>query len=170
MRSAAAPERPTHYKITLDEDYLRAELHDWKTADETQKFLGIVAGTGKVLHCGRFFIAVHSSMSRSMLDKSSFLAQLKPLGTAPEHKIAVLGDALDPASADECIQQFTQQHDVNVRAFADEETALQWVRDRRLGRDRRHERGQRIEWDRRLGRDRRPIQNRPNGQAVELRV
>ncbi len=152
------------YKINLDAGYLRAQLHNRGTVEEMQMFLDTVARTGKVLACGRFLISVDASIPMSMLEQSAFLAQLNELGVRPAHKVAVLGHAQHPGTADDCVEAFARQPGMNVRGFADEAAALQWVRNRREEQDRRHGQTPRLDQPLRLGQDRR------NGQVNEWTI
>lgn len=145
--------RRASYKISLDAGYLRAQLHDRGTLEEMQMFLSTVARTGKVLACGRFLISVDTSIPMSMLEWSAFSAHLNQLGASPAHKVAVLGAALHPGAADEYIDPLAQR--MNVRTFADEAAALQWVRNRRQEQGRRHGQTPRLDQPLRFGQDRR---------------
>jgi hypothetical protein len=138
----------------MDEGYLRADLHNRKTADETQMFLNAVAGASKVLECGRVLVSVHSSIPMSVRETSEFLTHLNRLGASHPHKVAVLGAALGPDVMD---THGGASAPILVRGFADEAAATQWVRDRRHGHDRRN--GQ----ERRLGHD------SAQGQDLRLR-
>ncbi len=158
IASPPAPEHRARYQIALDAGYLRAELHHRSTTAEMQIFLSTVAGTSKVLGCGRVLISVHSSNPVSMLERYTFLAHLNRLATSPAHKVAIVSAALNPDIADEYIEPFAKQQGVNVRGFADEAAALRWVKDRRYGQDRRVEQHRRHGQDWRLGQDRRYCQ------------
>lgn len=134
----ASPQGAGHrarYKITLDAGYLRAELRNRRTAEETRLFVSTVAAASKVLECGRVLISVNSSIPMSMLERSVFFAHLDQLGASAAHKVAVVDDALNPGAAGEYLEPFAQR--VNVRRFADEAAALQWFRDRRHWQERR---------------------------------
>ena len=131
------PESRARYKITLDGGCLRAEFRNRGTTEDMEKFLWTVAATSKVLEQGHVLISVDSANPLSMLERSIFFARLNDLWQRPSHKVAVLGDSVNPGTPHAYVRSFAEQHGVNVRSFDDETTALQWVMDRRLGRDRR---------------------------------
>jgi hypothetical protein len=128
-----------------------------------ETFLRTVAATCLVLDQGRVLISVDSANPLSRLDRSVLFVRLHELWQSPSHKVAVLGDGAEAGVPHAYVKAFAAQHRVNMRSFDDEETALQWVKDRRLGRDRRFEQERRLrqEWrqterrsflhDRRLG-------------------
>ena len=134
MTSPSVPAGRARYKITMDEGYLRADLHNRRTADETQMFLNAIAGVSKVLECGRVLVSVHSSVPMSLRETSAFVTHLNRLGASHGHKVAVLGAALNPDVIQTNGEALAQ---IAVRGFADEAAATQWVRDRRHGHDRR---------------------------------
>jgi len=132
------PDSRARYKITLDHGCLRAEFRNRGTTEDMEKFLWTVAATSKVLEQGRVLISVDSSNPISILERSIFFARLNELWQRPTHKVAVLGGAAELDAPHAYVKSLAEQHGVNVRSFDDEVTALQWVKDRRLGRDRRH--------------------------------
>ena len=151
MALPPVPGRPARYKITLDAGCLRAELRNRGTTEDMETFLRTVAATCLVLEQGRVLISVDLSNSLSRLDRSVFFARLNELWQSPSHKVAVLGDGAESGVPHAYVKSLAAQHGVNVRSFDDETTALQWVRDRRLGRDRRHAERRSFRHERRRG-------------------
>lgn len=143
------PESRARYKITLDAGCLRAELRNRGTTEDMETFLRTVAATCLVLDQGRVLISVDSSNPLSRLDRSVLFARLNEVWRSPSHKVAVLGDGAEFGVPHAYVKSFAVQHGVNVRSFDDEATALQWVRDRRLGRDRRFGQERRARQERR---------------------
>ena len=131
------PESRARYKITLDGGCLRAELRNRGTVEDMEAFLSTVAATCKVLDQGRVLIAIDSSDPISTLERLVYFAHLNRLWQSPSHKVAVLGDAAEPRAPHDRAKSIAEQYGVNVRSFDNEASALQWVRDRRLGWDRR---------------------------------
>lgn len=137
MQSPSEPESRARYKITLDDGYVRAELRNRRTAEEMELFLGTVAASCAVLERSHVLISVHSSNPMSMVERSVFFAHLSKLWSNPAHRIAILGDAVVPGIPHEYVKSLAQQNGAKVRGFENEAAALQWVRDRRRGQDRR---------------------------------
>ncbi len=132
------PELEPRYKITVEGGCLRAELRNHGTMEDMEAFLMTVAATCKVLDHGRVLISVDSdSRISSLLQQPMFSTYLNSLWSGPWHRVAVLGERADPQNASAHVDSFAQQRGIDVRSFDDEAAALQWMRDRRAGFDRR---------------------------------
>src|SRR5262245_55036581 len=118
------------YKITVEPDYLRAELFNRETMEETRAFLQIVA-TAALKH-GRssVLMSVHSSNPVFTVERSGFLAYFKKLAEDPEHRIALLGDSAELGISHQYVELIGHQHGVNVQSFRDEAAALRWIRNK----------------------------------------
>lgn len=116
------------YKITIEPDYLKAELFHRETMEETRTFLRIVA-TAVVKHGrSRVLMSVRSSNPIFTVERSGFLAHFKRLAEDPEHKIALLGDSEELGISHQYVELIGRQHGLNVQAFGDEAAALRWIR------------------------------------------
>ncbi len=81
------------YKVTIQPAYLKAELFNRETMEETREFLQIVAGAAMRHQRSSVLICVHSSNPVFTVERSGFLAYFRRLATDPSHKIALLGDS-----------------------------------------------------------------------------
>lgn len=114
------------YQITAAADYLKAELFDRQTAEETQQFLSALLAECIRQDCFRVLISVRSSRPIFSVEKyglSSFIE------TALRHssKIAVLADSTEVRIAHEYAVMLARLRGVNVRAFRDEAAAAEWL-------------------------------------------
>jgi len=116
------------YKITVEPDYLRAELFNRETMDETREFLQIVASAAVKHQRSQVLMSVHASNPVFTVERSGFLAYFKKLIADPSHKIALLGDSVELGISHEYIELIGRQHGVNVQSFQDEAKALQWFK------------------------------------------
>jgi len=116
------------YKITIEPEYLRAELFNRETMDETREFLQLVTSAAAKNQRSRVLISVHSSNPVFTVERSGFLAYFKKLTADPSHKIALLGDSVELGISHEYIELIGRQHRAEVRSFQDEAEALQWVK------------------------------------------
>ena len=116
------------YKITIEPEYLSAELFNRESMDETREFLQVVAGAAIKHQRSRVLISVHSSNPVFTVERSGFLAYFKKLTADPSHKIALLGDSVELGISHEYIELIGRQHGVEVRSFQDEAEALQWFK------------------------------------------
>ena len=115
------------YKITIEPEYLKAELFNRETMEETRTFLQIVAGSAVKHGRSRVLMSVRSSNPVFTVERSGFLAYFKKLTENPEHKIALLGDSEELGISHQYVELIGRQHGVNVQAFRDEAAALQWI-------------------------------------------
>lgn len=115
------------YQITDAPDYLKAELFDRQTAEQTREFLDAVAGECIKRQHYRVLISVRSSRPVFSVEKyglSSFL----DLALKYSGRIAVLADAPEIRLAQEYVAMLARLRGVNVRTFRDEASAVQWLR------------------------------------------
>ena len=109
------------YQITAEAGYLRAELFNRETVEETRAFLRAVVREN----------AKHRRPCVLILVRVS-----KPIFQVVPHRLI------------EYIELLARQRRLNVRSFRDEPAALQWLKDQRKAEDRR-QRSDRREQERR---------------------
>lgn len=116
------------YKITVEPEYLRAELFNRETMEETRAFLQLVASSALKHVRSRILISVHSSNPVFTVERSGFLAYFRNLAADSEHRIALLGDSEELGISHQYVELIGRQHGVNVQSFRDEAGALQWIK------------------------------------------
>jgi len=114
------------YKITIEPDYLWAELFNRETMEETREFLQLVASAAMKHKRSRVLMSVRSSNPVFTVERSGFLAYFRKLSADPSHKIALLGDSEELGISHQYIELIGRQHGVNVRSFRDQAAALEW--------------------------------------------
>jgi hypothetical protein len=119
------------YKITVEPDYLRAELFNRETMQETREFLQLVAAAAMKHGRSRVLISVRSSNPVFTVERSGFLAYFRKLSADPSHKIALLGDSEELGISHQYIELIGRQQGVKVQSFRDEATAIQWFKTER---------------------------------------
>jgi len=116
------------YRITIEQNFFRAELVDRETVEETKDFLRAVAR-----HSTRHssvLIQVRSSKPIFQVEHHGLIDSFREIARSPTHQIALLADALDLQASHEYIELIARQHGLNVRSFASEAEALEWFRER----------------------------------------
>ena len=116
------------YKITVEPDYLRAELFNRETMEETREFLQIVAVSAIKHERSSVLISVRSSSPVFTVERSGFFAYFKRFAADPSHKIALLGDSVDLGISHQYVELIGRQNGANVRSFRNEAAALQWIK------------------------------------------
>jgi hypothetical protein len=127
------------HRITREADYLRAELFERNTPEETLEFLCAVIQEGMRQRCAHVLVFVRSSSTSVFaIQKYEVLTYFEQFKSDPSHKIAIVGNTLELGMTHDYIQTLSGRHGVNVKSFLDEAAALHWINDRRVGSDRRN--------------------------------
>ncbi len=116
------------YKITIKPNYLKADLFNRETVNETQEFFDIVAGTALQHKRSRILISVHSSSSLFTVERSGFFTHFRSVSRDPSHKIALVADTEELGFSHQYIEALGRQHGMNVRNFRDERLGLAWLK------------------------------------------
>ncbi len=114
------------YEITIHPSYLKADLYDRHTAEETRQFLEAVAADSIKNEKWRVLISVHSSSPIFTVEKyrlSSFIE----LAVKYAEKIALVADSREVRMAHEYAAVLVRMAGVNVRTFREESAAIAWL-------------------------------------------
>jgi len=122
------------YKITIEPDYLRAELFNRETMEETRAFLQIVASSAMKHARASILMSVRASNPVFTVERSGFLAYFRKLAENPDHRIALLGDSEELGISHQYVELIGRQHGVNVQSFRDEVAALKWIKHQAMAR------------------------------------
>ena len=140
MRGATrrgAPET-MQYRIAMERGFLRAELLERETAEETRRFLRAVVFESARHACSRVLVHVRSSKTIFTVERFGVLETFKKLASDPAHRIALLGDTVELGMSHDYVALLARQQGITLRNFQNEQQAIEWVRDRRQPEDRRH--------------------------------
>ena len=127
------------YKITAEPGYLRAELFERETVEETRAFLDAVVRNNANHRRSRVLILVRASKSIFQVVAHGLMECFEELSATVPGQIALVGDTRDLRLSHEYIEVIARQHGLNVRSFPDEAAALAWLNDRRQPHDRRRQ-------------------------------
>ena len=114
------------YQITVEPDYLKAELCNRQTAEETGEFLSVVAAECIKRQCYRVLISVRSSKPIFTVERYGLSAFIQ-LALRYSGRIAVLADGAEVRLAHEYAVMLARLRGVNVRTFRDESAAVEWL-------------------------------------------
>src|SRR2546426_1763227 len=137
------------YKITAEPGYLRAELFERETVEETRAFLDAVVRDNAIHRRTRVLILVRASKSIFQVVAHGLMECFEELSATAPGQIALVGDTRDLRLSHEYIEVIARQHGLNVRSFRDEAAALAWLNDRRQQHDRRQQQPERRRQERR---------------------
>jgi len=119
-------ESPMAYSITVEEDFVRAELVGRETVEETKEFLHAVARLSPT-HLS-FLIRIAASKSMFRLEQPGLIESFREVACSPAHRIALLADTMDLRVSHEYLELIARQHALNVRSFRSTEEAVRWLR------------------------------------------
>lgn len=115
------------FTIERADGYLRADLWDRQTAQETEAFLRALGDAALKHTAARVLICVHSSLPIFRVEQYGASAYLKELSGKPWFRVAVVADQADVLAAHQYIEVLAAQQGANLRSFADEEHAERWL-------------------------------------------
>ena len=124
-------------EITVEPGYLKAELFDRRTAEETRDALGAVMAAARKHGCSQILVSVHASRPIFQVERSGLLDCLKELGDMSRYRIALTGDSEELRLSQQYVESIAQRAGINVRSFSNQQAALEWFKDRRWLQDRR---------------------------------
>lgn len=136
------------YQLTVNPDYLEAELFNRQTGEETGAFLGAIADECIRRRLYRVLISVRSSKPIFTVEKYG-LSSFIELAVKYSGKIALLTDSPEVRIAHEYVVVLARLRGVNVRTFQDEAAAIVWLTNRRERPDRRRRQERRDQPERR---------------------
>lgn len=129
------PRSAMTYRITVEPDFVRAELRNRESVQEMGDFLrALVRHSAR---CARIVLQLRQSKPIFHVEQHGFLESLCEIARLPEHRIVLLADTADLQASHEYLELLARQRGVNVRSFRSEEEAMHWLRDRRQGLERR---------------------------------
>jgi hypothetical protein len=127
------------YKIAMERGFLRADLLERETAEETRRFLRAVVLESVKHGCSRILMHVRSSKTLFTVERYGVLETFKKLASDPAHRIALLGDTVELGLSHDYVALLARQQGISLRNFQNEWEAVEWVRDRRQRVDRRQQ-------------------------------
>ena len=115
-----------HYRISVEPGYLKAELFNRRTAEETRAFLVAVAAEGLKHGARRALLSVRDSVAIFSLERFGFSAFVE-LAEQMSDRIALAADSRELRLAQEYAAMMARWRGINVRTFRDEAAALDWL-------------------------------------------
>jgi hypothetical protein len=114
------------FRITVEPDFVRAELTSRQTVQETKDFLRALVRYSE--RQSRILIQVSASKPIFQVEQHGLLEYFKEIARTPFHQIALLADTRDLQVSHEYVEFVARQRGLNVRSCRFEAEALQWLR------------------------------------------
>ena len=123
--------------IIVDLDYLRVDLFNQRTAEETRDALAAVAAEARKHNSSQILISVHASRPMFEVEQRELPDYFRELGEVSKCRIALTGDSDEIRLSQQYIESLARRNRINIRSFPNEQAALLWFKDRRWSPDRR---------------------------------
>jgi hypothetical protein len=125
-RPLAARRGSVWHRICVEPGYLRSELFNRQTVEETRRFLDAVLAAALEHRLPLVLIRVRNSVPIFTVERYGFSHYLD-LAFKSKYRIALVGDTLELRIAHQYIATLARMRGVKLRAFADEAAALSWL-------------------------------------------
>src|SRR2546427_7373060 len=103
------------YQITMEGGFLRADLLDRETAEETRAFLQAVVSASMNHRCSRVLVHVRLSNPLFTVERHGVLTNLKKIASDSAHRIALLGDTLELGMSHDYVSLLGRQQGITRR-------------------------------------------------------
>jgi hypothetical protein len=124
-------------EITVERGYLKAELFDRNTPEETRDAFAAIAAAAREHGCPQILVSVRASRAITQVEQSRFLEAFREFGGMPKHRIALTGDSDELRLSQQYVESVARRNGINARSLPNEQAALDWLKDRRWTPDRR---------------------------------
>jgi hypothetical protein len=129
----SAHRRALRYLISLEEEYLRAELIDQESLRQTKAFLRAVFQASLENVRSRVLICARSPKPLPLAGCIAALPDVKRNAWYRSNKIAIVGNSARLGFPGDDIEARARGQGLNLSLFPDEAAALRWFHDRRQG-------------------------------------
>ena len=109
------------------ENYLRGDLYQRETVEETRQFLQAVAAEAVKTGVDRVLISVHSSRPIFRVEQFGLSELLQSVALRPTHRVATVADNYEGRLAQQYVVFRARQRGFNVRSFRSEDKAIAWL-------------------------------------------
>lgn len=126
-KALAARPSGVRHRIRAERDYLRAELVNRQTAEETRRFLDAVLAAAIEHRLPLVLIRVRNSVPIFTIERYG-LSDYLERAFKSKYRIALVGDTVELRIAHQYIATIARMRGVKLRAFADEGDGIAWLR------------------------------------------
>ena len=116
-------------RFTIEQvgSYIRGDLYERETAEETRQFLEALAAEALKRRVARILISVHSSRALFRAQESFVVPMFHLLAPLGGHRLALVADTRDVRLAQEYAAVSAVQKGLTVKCFAREDEAIAWL-------------------------------------------
>ena len=117
------------FVINQADGYLRGDLYERRTAEETREFLLAMAQAARTSRASRALISVHASQPVFRVQQYGLPEFLAILASRPDHRVAIVADDMAGRLCQQYVVTLAKLSNLNVESFTDERRAIAWLRD-----------------------------------------
>jgi hypothetical protein len=117
------------YKIEPCAGYLKAEMVERETAEETSEFVKAILSALQSHRIFKVLISIRSSRPVFKVDEWNLSGALEKVMGLPGLKVAFIADTKEISMSQEYIALLAQQRGLAFRAFSAENAAVAWLRE-----------------------------------------
>jgi hypothetical protein len=114
------------HRITVERNYIRCELFNRKSLEETRRFLDATIAAASEHRCSQLLICIHNSKPIFSVERYGFSRYLD-IAVEAKYKIALVGSTLELRIAHQYYATLARMRGVNLRAFPAEGAAIAWL-------------------------------------------
>lgn len=114
------------HRVRVEAGYIRAELFNRQTLEETQRFLDDTVAAASEHGCSRLLICIRNSKPIFAVERYGFSRYLD-IARKAGYKIALVGSNAELQIAHQYYATLARLGSVDLRAFPDEADALAWL-------------------------------------------
>jgi len=109
------------------EGYVRADLFDRRTAEETHSFLDSIVATATEHDCPRVLISVKASAPLFKVEQYGLSKYFETLRGSRSYMVALVSDSDETYASHQYIEFLAQQHGARVKSFRSDTPARAWL-------------------------------------------
>lgn len=115
------------YTIELREGYLRGELVERETPDETAEFGTAMQAALRDKGVSRMLVVVRASRPIFRVEEYQLSEFFRRIGDVAGLRIALVADSTELAAAHQYVELIARQKGIALRSFSSEKPALEWL-------------------------------------------
>lgn len=116
------------YTVELGDGYIKAEMIDRDTAEETRVFVEAILAALRQHNVLRVLISLRSSRPVYKVEEWGLSDALRQVASMKGLKVAFISDTKELAMSQQYIELLARQRGLAFKTFKDERSAIEWLR------------------------------------------
>ncbi len=116
------------FTIRRVDAYVRGDLYDRETGEETRQFLQALADKARTHGADRVLVCIHSSRALFNVQQFGLSTFLDLLASRSGHRVALVADTWEVQLAQQYVATLARLKGLAVRTFSREADAIAWLK------------------------------------------